>query len=339
MLTIDLDMAQVLLAVLNRVQNGNLPTETDLRPILTANRFFVDFYCQWEGVNSEKLVEAICRFNQPEWKPSVPVLAKLAEGFQQAVEESDLLQAKLSFLKTVDTSAVVSRVLTHLPHDTPLQSTIHITIDGFNSGFQHQGEMGLSLLGDTTNPERFETGIAHELHHVGFSYWAERDPIRQALLKEQSGRTIAVRHVQNLLSEGLAIFYCSPEMMRQDRATGAYAVKLEKYHQEEFRLFAQAEKVLALSLNRDTEFGTCRRAFEVMAIDLDGVLPIAHYLGARMIETMSRSHSQESIIECVRSLPDFLPLYNQAAQGIGAFIYNPSVVEQFGQIFKAGGAG
>ncbi|MFH1908857.1 MAG: DUF5700 domain-containing putative Zn-dependent protease [Chloroflexota bacterium] len=340
-LTIDLDGAQVLLLLLNRVQKGDIPTDSELQSVLATNKFFVDFYCQWEGVNLESLIETICRFNQPEWKPSVSVLSALARGFQRAVEENDLLQTKLNFLKAVDTSPIVDHVLNHLPHDTPSQSTIHVTIDGFNGGFQYQGEMGLSLLGDITKPALFEAGVAHELHHVGFMYWVERDPIRQAVLKEQSGRAIAVRHVQNLLSEGLAIFYCSPYQIRADEAMGTFGTKLANYRREESHLFAQAESVLATSLNPHADFSMCLEAFEVMALDPDGILPMAHYLGARMVEVMSQFHPKERIIECVRSLSGFLPMYNQAAQKTNAFVYNPSIVEQFSQIwdFKGRDAG
>jgi len=216
MLDIDVDGAQVLLSFLNRVRRGNKGTDSEIQSVLDANRFFVDYYCQWEGVTPENLGAAMYRFMLSEWNPSIRVLAALSQGFRQAVKETELLQSKLDFLKNVRTATLADRVIPHLPHSTPLQSTIHITIDNFNGGFQYQGEMGLSLLMDITNPERFETFTAHELHHVGFSYWAERDPIRQAVLGEQSGRAVAVRHVQNLLSEGLAILYCSPFQMKED---------------------------------------------------------------------------------------------------------------------------
>lgn len=340
MLTIDLDGAQVLLLLLNRVQKGDIPTDSELQSVLATNKFFADFYCQWEGVSPESLIETICRFNQSEWKPSVSVLSALDRGFQRAVEENDLLQIKLNFLKAVDTSAIVDYVLNHLPHDTPLQSTIHVTIDGFNGGFQYQGEMGLSLLSDVINSARFESGVVHELHHVGFMYWAEHDPIRQTVLNERSGRAVAVRHVQNLLSEGLAIFYCSPYQIR-DETTGTFGTKLANYRREESHLFVQAESVLATSLNPHADFSSCLRAFEVMNIDPDGILPMAHYLGTRMVEVMSQFHPKERIVECIRSLSGFLPMYNQAAQKTNAFIYNPSIVDQFSQIwdFKERDAG
>jgi hypothetical protein len=335
MLTINFKGAQVLLALLNSTSKGSLPAETEIQEVLTKNKFFMDFYSRWKGVTHENLVETMCRFNQPDFEPSSPVLSALAKGFKRAIEENERLQANMDLLRAANQSAIVGRVLTYTPRRTPLQSVIHITIDGFNGGFQYQGQMGWSLLNDITNPAQFEAGIAHELHHIGFAYWVERDPSRQALLNEKSGCAVAVRHVQNLLSEGLAMFYCSPDMMREDCFSGVYASKLASYRKGEHHLYAQAENILALSLKPDADFDTCQQALEAIAIDLDGLLPVAHYLGARMIETMNQYHPLERIVECVQSLPHFLPLYNQAAQEIGSFVYTPSVVEQFSRIFMA----
>ncbi len=335
MLTINIEGAQALLALLNQTSKGYPPTEAEIQTVLTTNTFFMDFYSRWRGVTHETLIETMCSFNQPDFEPSAPVLAALARGFRRAIEEHARMQANLDFLRAVNPAAVAERVLTYLPCGTPLQSVIHITIDGFNGGFQYQGQMGWSLLSDITSLAQFESGIAHELHHVGFAYWAERDSFRQTLLNEKSGRTVVIWHVQNLLSEGLAMFYCSPDMMREERVPEAYARKLAMYRQRERELFAEAEKVLALSLHPGADFDTCRQALEAIVIDLDGILPVAHYLGARMIETMSRYHSQAHIIDCVQSLSQFLPLYNQAAQALDAFVYAPAVVASFCQIFKA----
>ena len=77
----------------------------------------------------------MCRFAQSEWNPSNRVLAALSQGFRQAIKETELLQSKLGFLRNVETSSLADRVVPHLPHNTPLQSTTHITIDSFNGGF------------------------------------------------------------------------------------------------------------------------------------------------------------------------------------------------------------
>lgn len=334
MLTLNIEGAQVLLALLNHIATGNVPTESESQALCAANHFFLDFYSRWQGMTQENLIEAIHRFNQPDYSPATPVLAALTRGFQRAVAENERLQANLNFLRTVNPSAIMARVQPYLPPDTPLQSTIHITIDGFNGGFQYQGQMGWSLLNDISTPGQFEAGIAHELHHVGFACWVERDPIRQTLLREKSARAIAVHHVQNLLSEGLAMFYCSPETLNEAHASAAYARKLAQYRQEESQWFAQAEQVLRASLEADADFDACRRALTTLALDLDGMLPAGHYLGARMIETMSRHHPQEQIVECVRALTCFLPLYNQAARAAGVFVYAPAAVEQFSRLLE-----
>ncbi len=334
MLTIHIEGARNLLAFLTRTSNGSLPAETELQSVLDTNHMFMDFYSRWKGVTRERLIETMRRFDQPGYQPESLVLSALAKGFQRAVAENERMQANLDFLARVNPSAIAHRVLVHLPIHTPLQSVIYITIDGFNGGFQFQGQMGWSLLGDFTSAQQFESGVAHELHHVGFAYWAERDPMRQLLLNEKSGRSVAIRHVQNLLSEGLAMFYCSPDMMMEDKVPETYACKLANYKQDESLLFARSEKLLALALKPNVDFETCHQMHETLSIDFDGILPIGHYLGARMIEIMNQHHPQERIVECVQSLAHFLPLYNQAARESGDFVYDPLLVEQVNQIFQ-----
>lgn len=335
MLIINIEGAQTLLVFLNSTSKGKLPEATELQVVLASNEFFMNFYSQWRGVTRERLIETMRRFHQLGYQPESPVLAALAKGFQRAVAENERMQANLEFLRAANSSVIVEGVLAYLPAHTPLQSVIHITIDGFNGGFQYQGQMGWSLLSDITSPAQFESGIAHELHHVGFAYWLERDPVRQSLLNEKSGHAVAVQHLQALLSEGLAMFYCSPDMMMEDKVSEAYARKLANYKQDERLLFARSEKLLALALRTGADFATCHQALEAFSIDFDGILPIGHYLGARMIATMSQHHPQAHIIGCVQSLPRFLPLYNQAACNSGAFAYEPTIVEQVSQIFEA----
>jgi hypothetical protein len=335
MLTIHIEGAKTLLALLNSVSKGSPPAQAEFQAVLDTNHFFMDFYSRWKGVNHESLIETMRRFHQTGYQPGSPVLSALAKGFRRAVSEDKRMQTNLDFLARVNMSNIAHRALAYLPIHTPLQSAIHITIDGFNGGFQFQEQIGWSLLGDIASPEQFESGIAHELHHVGFAYWVERDPIRKSLLNEKSGKSVTVRHVQTLLSEGLAMFYCSPDMMKADKVPEAYARKLAKYKQDERLLFARSEKLLTLALKPDATFAKCNQALEAISTDFGGILPISHYLGARMIEIMSRHHPQERIVECVQSPARFLLLYNQAARKSGAFTYDPTIVEQVSQIFMA----
>lgn len=340
MLTIDTQGAQTLLDLVCRVRDGYLPDEDELEAVLAANAVFVDFYSQWQGLDRETIKEALWTFDRPEWVRRGTLAASLAKGFRQAADELVLLRERMAWLKDVELTAVEERARPFLPAGTPCDSGIHITIDLFNNAFVHRGQMAVSLLKGADDRHSFEDAVAHELHHIGFRFWAARDGVRQALLQERSGRSVAVQHVENLLAEGLANFYCTPGYVfsteSREPSAGPLEARLARLRTEERLLFAQAEEVLAMSLRSGAAYEPCREAFRALALDLeDCLLPAAHYLGARMVQTMDRVHPREAIVDCVRFLPRFLPLYNQAAHRAGGFVFDAELVERFVRLWPA----
>jgi hypothetical protein len=181
--------------------------------------------------------------------------------------------------------------------------------------------------------------VTHELHHVGFHYWGGRDAIRQKLVGEKSGRSVAVLHVQNLLSEGLANCYCSPEYVFRaapvDPPPDPYQGRLARLEREESHFFTRAEAILAQCLEPDATYAPCMEAFNTIALDMEeAMLPAGHYLGARMVQTMERVHDRSRIVGCIQDLRQFLPLYNEAARQTGAFIFRDPLTEQFVQLWR-----
>jgi len=146
MLTIARAGAESLLDLLRRMAAGHAPSEAGLDEALAANAFFFGFYAGWEGVGMDSLREALRYFRQPERVPAGTIPTCVAEGFRRAVAEIDLMEARLAWLREVDPSGIAGRMLAYLPADTPLDSTVHITIDAFNNAFAHAGGMGVSLL-------------------------------------------------------------------------------------------------------------------------------------------------------------------------------------------------
>lgn len=334
--------AQALLELLGRLGRGEPPADAEWQRALSANRFFVDYYCGWEGVTRENLLDTLRRCTEGAGLPDLPVLARLSQGFRQAALEGEALWQRLDRLRQIDASAILDRALPYLPSATPLQSTLHLTIDGNNGGFMSAGEIGLSLLREITDPEVFTPLVAHELHHAGFRYWAERDARRQALLAEPSGRAVAVRHVQNLLSEGLAIHYCSPLPALPDAAAPGdelppWLAKMARYRREERALFAEADELVRRCLAPGADVVACRRACDGMVMDPEGIQPKGHYVGARMVETMARVHPQAAVIACVRALDDFLPLYNEAARQAGGYVFDAATAAQFRRLWDEDG--
>jgi len=230
-------------------------------------------------------------------------------------------------------------VLAFLPADTPLDSVIHITVDLFNGAFVHGGEMGVSLLKGMADRKTFEDAVAHELHHVGVSFWSKQEATRLRPLRERSGRGVAVLHVQNLLSEGMANYYCSPEYVFRasptEPPTSPFQARLARLEREEGKLFAQAEAILAMCLAPGAEYEPCWEAFKGLAFDIEeALLPAGHYVGARMVQMMEKTHPRSQIIGCVRHLADFLPLYNEAASTAEALIFDARLIDAFGQLFE-----
>lgn len=102
--------------------------------------------------------------------------------------------------------------------------------------------MGISLLTGMSDKKSFEDAVAHELHHVGFHFWSTQDAVRQSILDEQSGRTVAVLHIQNLLSEGMANYYCTPEYVFRElsevQPIDPFQARLLRFQKDENKLFA-----------------------------------------------------------------------------------------------------
>jgi hypothetical protein len=112
--------------------------------------------------------------------------------------------------------------------------------------------------------------------------------------------------------------------------------RLARLRCEEAQLFSKAEAILAASLEPGADYGSCLEAYNSLALDMeDFQLPAAHYLGARMIQVMDGDYPRERIIECVRDLSRFLPLYNKAAEQAGGYRFSSDLVWQFGQLFEA----
>ena len=72
----------------------------------------------------------------------------------------------------------------------------------------YKGKIAISLL-HVSDSKRFKNLVAHELHHIGFSYWRAHDDRLQNNLKK-AGYSVAVKHIGNLLMEGMANYYFTP---------------------------------------------------------------------------------------------------------------------------------
>lgn len=63
-------------------------------------------------------------------------------------------------------------------------------------------------------------------------------------------------------------------------------------------------------------------------------MPAEHYLGARMMQTMEQIHPRSLIMGCAQNLHEFLPLYNDAANKTGEFVFDTQLIQQFVHLWE-----
>jgi hypothetical protein len=150
--------------------------------------------------------------------------------------------------------------------------------------------------------------------------------------------------VQNLLSEGMANYYCTPGYVFRERPqeppSDRYQARLARLQREEKQLFARAEGILAKCLEPGAEYEPCWEALKTLAFDMEeAMLPAGHYLGARMVQTIEQVHPRDLVLRCIRHLPEFLPLYNEAASEVRAYVLSTRPVDAFGRLWEAKAVG
>lgn len=334
--TVEREGVDALLSLLEVASRSHALSEADVHRCILLNSYFIEFYCGWEGVTVEGLSQILRDLAGPARFEPNSVLAKLRAGFMEAIPKLGALRNRASSLQQMDFTAIENRVRRYLPEGTPIDSAIHLTIDEFNGAFQHAGEMGISLSRPFSDPAAFTDVLSHELHHLGFRYWATRDSRRQLLLSEDSARSVAVGFVENLLFEGMAVKFFTSNQFSPD-ATGLvpeepsteYRLKVEGFRRNENTLFKHAEALLRDCLTDSADLEHCRRSAQGFLVDLQGVQPSGHYLGWRMVDTMSTEQENASIVDNIRDLSHFLEQYNHAAEIQGTYHFGDDVVRLF----------
>jgi hypothetical protein len=336
-IAIECEGAIALLDLLEQAAHGPVPKGT-VQNCLLRNRYLVDFYCQWEGINGDSLTRALTHLTStPE---AYPVVGKLQIGFRQAATRVDELRRRMATLRTVDFDGMEARLRKHLPADTPVDCTIHLTVDAFNGAFQFKDGIGLSLTLPCSDPVVLSDLICHELHHVGFGYGATRDSRRQAVLKEKTPRAVVVEHVENLIREGMAVYFFTSaqftglwSLTPQERMA-TYRAKIDSFRAHEKALFLQAEGVLLEAFQPSPDFEACRRAAKAPAVDLDGIQPPGHYLGWRMIQTIAIRDTVDRITANIVDISGFLEQYNVAADQAGSYVFGPETIRGYADIWQ-----
>ena len=344
MITVDSEGLRKLLDIFeNVVESGEAPDEEAVNGLVSTSSvsFLIEAYSRWSDFSKDGFVTILANLANAYPVGQGGVLVRLEEGFRSCLDQKKIesLRQKLEKILRLDFAEAERIALRYLPPETPIKSTIYLTIDTYNSGMVYAGNISLSIL--NSDPENFNFSfLAHELHHSGFHYWVRRNPkLKNLAFKGSiSHEEIAVNMILHLLSEGLANHYCTPNMVRiHQKYSEKHNQKVKKYESNLNLMLLEIQSLLSGCISKDASVEKCRRQLNSIVLDPEGVLPPVHFIGARLMETFNKNPRivESNIIDLCREPFRFFTFYSKVCQKYGFPQFPDEVIERVSKLLGA----
>lgn len=304
-------------AVLDALDSGD---RADVERAVDVLGVQLDFYATHvDDVTRETFRELL---SNPRDAPEGFAVDALADGFSDARDRIETLRKRIAALESIDTDAIERDVCTYLPGNPELDATVYAVIDGFNAGYQHEGDVAISVL--QTRPELFGPKLRHELHHVGAREVRGADPFERLSTPVSPARDTADL-ITVLMLEGLAIAYAQGGLSVYEDDPDV-AATLDDYREREESMATEFdETVSAVAATSDP--ATRQELVESVVTDPEGALPPTHYLGARIIEKIGGVFGESRAVDLVTEIGAVLPTYQTAAGKTDAWTFSPDTVD------------
>jgi hypothetical protein len=323
MITVDSEGTHQLLTIMeNVVQKGIPPNREEIDKLLKTNtfQFLLEAYSRWPVFSKETYTYILENLSKKETVENGTIASLIEKGLRNCLHKDKIryMMRELSKIVEVDFSKAEKTALRYLPPNTSLQSTIHITVDPLNPGMVYNGNIGLSIL--SFNAENFDHQyLAHELHHIGSTYWINQNPqLRNLELKEaETLKQIGANLLVNLLSEGIANYYITPNMVKTSpKANDKHNEKIRRYESTFPQMWDQTYALITDCAYGSDTLESCRERLMKLLLDPECVLPPIHFIGARIIRFFNEDKSieQKEIIELCKDPYRFFTLYERISK-------------------------
>ena len=330
------DVARLLNILENVVRSGHSPSKEEVDSLLSTRwiSFMTEVYSMFPGFSKEGLADVLANLAGPRPAAQGMVLSKLEEGFRSCLsaERINSLRKRLQGMKALDYAKAERMALLYLPPETPITSTIYLSIDAVNPGMTFGGNVSLSIT--AFDPENFDFPyLAHELHHLGFRYWVEKNPKLSgfALRDNRDHGEIAVNMILHLLSEGLANYFLTPSFVRPHPGVDKeHNSKIKKYEESLGQMLLEIQSLLSDCVSKSVSVEKCRERLLNLIFDQEGILPPVHFIGAQIIEMFDKDPTikREDIINLCKNPSEFFAFYSRTHDRHGLPGFSKDVVDQ-----------
>jgi len=252
MILVDSEGVDMLLGIFeNIVRKGQPPSNDEIEILLSTGSvsLMVEAYSRWPDFSREDFANVIANLANAKRASEGVVLSRLEDGFRSCLDEKTInsLRQNVKEIVKVDFTESERLALTYLPPNTILKCIVYLTVDMFNPGMMYKGNISLSIL--DFDAKRFDFSyLAHELHHSGFQYWMAQNSALKGLISDEisTHEQVAANMILNLLSEGIANYYCTPNMVRvHPEASGKHNIKICEYERSFSRMWLQVQSLLS----------------------------------------------------------------------------------------------
>jgi len=311
-------------------RSDHAPSDAEISELLSKDSmdFMLRAYSRMDPSFKEGLVTVLRNLNSSNPVGIGIVLPKIEEGFRACLnlEKISSLREKLRRIEEIDFGKAERLALSCLPQETPMESTIYLTIDSFNPGMVFEGNISFSILVlNLGTPDLCALILAHELHHLGFLYWVRRNPKLSRLLFGESDKheKIVAQLMADLLSEGSATYLCTPMLLHVLPTNYAnmprfteHNEKIKKYEQSLNKMLSEAHKLISDCLSKTAPAESCTQRLTKFSLDPEGILPPAHFIGGRLMEMFDKDSriGRQELIGLCKQPSRFFSLYSLAAE-------------------------
>lgn len=279
-------------------------------------------------------------------KPKNTTIKIMSKSFENILNNKNILQNKIKNIQEYDFTKLEDKLLETLPEDTELNVNLHIVLDGFNAECVLDDN---NILIDAAfwpsnkeNEYKIEGIILHELHHLGFLYWLNKNGKRNEIIKEKNGYELAIKLVESIIGEGAATYFFNQNEDLTDILEEAYGKELAKQYKESLKIcdiniekiIKKFESDLEYLLDNEDGYEKMQERIKDYSFSKEFGQPLDKAIGVHVCRTIESQEGRESLIETFKNPSLFLIKYNNSIKKLKGVALKESVIEKWIKLWE-----
>lgn len=331
-INISLSSAEGMTKILTDFSRGLKPTKEEILHFLNEDEGCKKQFKFYEkDVQKNDYVDMLLAVvNSENYETENFILGKMFSALKKIYSNLELLYKKLDNIKQFNFKGFEEKLISALPSGTELNINIFFCLDGFNAGsIVDENAMCIDVLFWPSKKElerNIEGIILHEFHHIGFLYWRNKDEQRKNILMNKDKNSLAVGLVEQILSEGAAVYFFNKEQDLYELILDAYGEELakglkegylESWNNIEEKLDGLNSLLLQLLDSTTGDYDSLKTITDKYFYASENGEALNKVIGKYMCSVIEGTLGRQALIDSFINLKNFLIYYNEACEKVG----------------------